>query len=770
MNKCNNIQDSVLFALKMSSFGIKDWEMLDKRRKKQKRCNFNHIVNGCNFTITFFICIFIFYKVHGNKFLIEQSGELERSVNHLTYSKMKIQIILLIAAFFMISQLSAQEVPKVRFGKVSEEELKMTVYEPDTAAAAVILFDEGQSELKYDVGKKKFILGYDRFLRIKILKQSGTSWGNFTIPLYSSGLLKEELSSVDGVSFNMEADKMVKTELKKEAVFQERENKTTEITRLSLPALKVGSVFDLRYRISSPLYWNLRTWKFQYSIPVRWSQYEVIYPEYFKYNHSSLGYHPLNSQNQSTRNESINYTATTTTAGSILTGGGQSEKQLMKISYATSIYDYTAKDVPALKPEPYMTTPENFTTRMKFELASIDFSKTGGEYRNYTNSWASLANQLLDEEEFGGQLNSSDFVDEFVRDLIAGKATEMEKALAVYSHLQQNMKWNNTQSLFTSKSLKKVWNEKTGNSAELNLLLLLMLREAGLSADPVILSTREHGLISPVHASLSECNYVLVKATIDNKPMFLDVTDPVLQAGLLPFRCLNGKGILIRKGFPEELGITNPSSVSSTSVTLGMKEGKLSGDIRSHLSGLNAFNFRQAVKKAGGEQAHFETVKNNTEGIAYTGYTYKNLDSLYLMPEKKYSIVFENDPDDAPSILYINPIVGGRMQKNLFTSSSRMYPVDFGVPWSETYRLNLGIPEGYKVEELPKSKSIQLGEKDGKFSYTIGQMDNRIALNLRFSIDKPLFLPSEYEKLKEFLDLVVAKESEQIVLKKISTP
>lgn len=682
--------------------------------------------------------------------------------------KVKINVILLL--LFFIAQSFAQEAPKVRFGKVSEEELKMTVYEPDTAAAAVILFDEGRSDLKYDVGKNKFVLGYDRFLRIKILKQSGTSWGNFSIPLYSSGQLREELSSVDGVSFNLEADKMVKTELKKEAVFQERENKTTEITRLSLPALKAGSVFDLRYRISSPLYWNLRTWKFQYNIPVRWSQYEVIYPEYYKYNHSSLGYHSLNSQNQSTRTESFNYTATSTSAGSAFSGGGQSEKQLVKISYATSLYNYTAKDVPALKPEPYMTTPENFTTRMKFELASVDFSKTGGEFRNYTNSWASLANQLLDTEDFGGQLNSSDFAKEIVSDLMAGKTTEMEKALAVYSHLQQNMKWNTTQSLVTSKPLKKAWNEKTGNSAELNLLLLLLLREAGLSADPVILSTREHGLISPVHASLSECNYVLVKATIDNKPMFLDVTDPLLPAGLLPFRCLNGKGILIRKAFPEELMITNPASVSNTSVSLEMKEGKLSGDIRSQVSGLNAFNFRQTVKKAGGAQAYFETVKNNTEGIAYTGYTYKNLDSLNLSPEKKYSVVLGDGSDDVPSILYINPIVDGRMQKNPFTSPSRMYPVDFGVPWSETYRLNLVIPEGYQLEELPKSKNLQLGEKDGKFSYAIGQMDNRIVLNLRLSIDKSLFLPSEYEKLKEFLDLVVAKESEQIVLKKTSNP
>jgi hypothetical protein len=81
--------------------------------------------------------------------------------------------------------------------------------------------------------------------------------------------------------------------------------------------------------------------------------------------------------------------------------------------------------------------------------------------------------------------------------------------------------------------------------------------------------------------------------------------------------------------------------------------------------------------------------------------------------------------------------------------------------------MNFTIPEGYKVEELPKNKNIILGDKDGRFIYSIAQTDNRIVLNLRFSIDKPLFLPLEYQKLKDFFDRIIAAESEQIVLKKI---
>lgn len=681
---------------------------------------------------------------------------------------MKTFLQFFVFATLLVSRISAQEAPKVKFGKVSDEELRMTVYQPDTAAAAVILFDDGQSAVRYDVGKKRFILTFERFLRVKVLKQSGTEWGNFIIPLYSSGQSREDLGAVDGVTFNLEGEKIQKTDLKKESIFKERENKYWEVARLSLPSVKVGSVIDLKYSVSSPLLWNLRTWKFQYNIPVKWSQYDVVYPEYFKYNHSSLGYHTLNSQDHTTQNENINYTATYQTAGSVLAGGGQREKVNQTITYQAHKYHYTAKEVPAMKVEPYLTTLENYTTRMKFELASTDFSRIGGEYKNYTNSWSIIGNDLLSDEDFGGQLRGGNFTEEDVKNLISGKSTPMEKAVAVYSHIQSAVKWDNIKSYMPAKSLRKTYSDKSGNSADLNMLLAVMLHKAGIEADPVILSTRDHGLISPVHASLSDCNYLIVKAMIDNKPVLMDVTDPMLPAGQLPFRCLNGSGVLLKKDGPEDVAVTNPTSTLNTSVSLEMKEGKLSGEIISRINGLNAYNFRQEVKKAGGPQAQFETVKNNSDGIEYSDYAYNYLDSLYFPVEKKYQVVLDGGTEDEASILYINPIVSGKLQKNPFSSPSREYPVDFGVPFSETYRLNLTIPEGYQVEELPKGANIVLGQKDGKFTYAIGKMDNRIVVNMRFSIDKPMFLPAEYTNLKDFFDMVVAKESEQIVLKKIS--
>jgi hypothetical protein len=80
--------------------------------------------------------------------------------------------------------------------------------------------------------------------------------------------------------------------------------------------------------------------------------------------------------------------------------------------------------------------------------------------------------------------------------------------------------------------------------------------------------------------------------------------------------------------------------------------------------------------------------------------------------------------------------------------------------------LQLTIPEGYSVEELPKGNSISLPEKGGRFQYQVSQVGNKIVVNFRLSIDKALFIPSEYPGLKEFYNLVINKQAEQIILKK----
>jgi hypothetical protein len=84
----------------------------------------------------------------------------------------------------------------------------------------------------------------------------------------------------------------------------------------------------------------------------------------------------------------------------------------------------------------------------------------------------------------------------------------------------------------------------------------------------------------------------------------------------------------------------------------------------------------------------------------------------------------------------------------------------------ETYVLNMEIPKGYTVEEVPKSVKVAFNEDEGFFEYLIQKSDESVMLRTRVKLNKANFAPEDYESLRAFFAFVVKKQGEQIVLKK----
>ena len=80
--------------------------------------------------------------------------------------------------------------------------------------------------------------------------------------------------------------------------------------------------------------------------------------------------------------------------------------------------------------------------------------------------------------------------------------------------------------------------------------------------------------------------------------------------------------------------------------------------------------------------------------------------------------------------------------------------------------LNLEIPAGYMVDEMPTSAKVKLGEADGFFEYLIDQYNGTIRLRSRIKLNRATFAPQEYNTLRAFFSYVVKKHAESIVLKR----
>ena len=115
----------------------------------------------------------------------------------------------------------------------------------------------------------------------------------------------------------------------------------------------------------------------------------------------------------------------------------------------------------------------------------------------------------------------------------------------------------------------------------------------------------------------------------------------------------------------------------------------------------------------------------------------------------------------------MNPMFGEGYKDNPFKSAERFYPVEMPYAIDETYSLQMEVPTGYEVDELPKSLVVKLDEQDdGIFEYRISQSGRQISLRSRVRFNRAYYLPEEYEMLREFFSLIVKKQNEQIVFKK----
>jgi hypothetical protein len=110
--------------------------------------------------------------------------------------------------------------------------------------------------------------------------------------------------------------------------------------------------------------------------------------------------------------------------------------------------------------------------------------------------------------------------------------------------------------------------------------------------------------------------------------------------------------------------------------------------------------------------------------------------------------------------------MGDDWRQNPFAAAERKSPVEMYYTIDQTYILSLMIPDGYVVDELPKSTKVAFNGDQGYFEYLTVNQGGQLQLRCRVRLNKAWFEPEEYPSLRDFFAYIVKKESEQIVLKK----
>ena len=296
-----------------------------------------------------------------------------------------------------------------------------------------------------------------------------------------------------------------------------------------------------------------------------------------------------------------------------------------------------------------------------------------------------------------------------------------------------------------------------------------MLQSAGLDASPVLVSTRSHGV--PMFPTREGFNYVVASVQLDGKTVLFDASNKYTKPDLLPTRALNWFGKLIKKDgtfntlnlLPEKVSKEN----TNMSVTL-MEDGGLKGKLRKTYSDYDAYMFRNKNSSIN-EEDYLEKLENKNEGIEVSEYSIKNKSTIGKAIIESYAFNLDGQADVVGDKIYFSPLFHMVTEENPFNLEERNYPVDFTYPWQERYIINIVLPEGYEVISKPADINLVLIDNIGSFKYKIINTGKSLQVMVDFKINKAVISTEYYANLKELFKNSVEKQTEKVVLSKITT-
>ncbi|WP_194766792.1 DUF3857 domain-containing protein [Tamlana sp. I1] len=647
------------------------------------------------------------------------------------------------------------------FGKVSKEELEETVNPIDSSASAAYLYKFRKTYFQY-VKEKGFQVVTEVHERIKIYNQEGFEYATKTVNLYKNGNDKEDLKNIKAYTYNLVDGEVEKEKLDKKAIFKLEQSKYRDQEKFTLPNIKNGCIVEYKYRVDSPYISNIDDYIFQEEIPIKKLEAEFEAPEYFVYKQNVRGYLPITPIKE-TRNDKITFTNMVRSSGGM--SATTSSFQSQDVNFVKNRSSYNLSNIPALKEEAYVNNINNYRSSVKYELSYTKYPDSPMDY--YSTTWEAVVKNIYENPSFGSELDKKGYYEDDIDALIGSISDPVQRAYLIFNFVKTRMKWNSYHSYYTNEGVKRAYKDQVGNVAEINLMLTSMLRHAGLRAYPVLVSTRNNGV--PLFPTREGYNYVVSCVRFPEGDMLLDATNKYAMPNVLPEKALNWQGRIISEHGGSELIDLYPKKKSLNSVFMMVnlhEDGNLEGAYRSIKTNHNALAFRDKYIDYNKEE-YLEKLENKYDGMEVSEYEVKDPLDLSKPITESYKFVKESQADIIGDKMYFSPLFFLRASENPFKLEERAYPVDFSYPQVTKFRIQIDLPEGYKVESIPESGAFKMPDNLGVFKYNLSVQDNKVQLMVNSDINESIITPAYYAALKAYFSQLVEKQGEQIVLSRI---
>ncbi len=599
-------------------------------------------------------------------------------------------------------------------------------------ADAVLLLNQGKMEIFGGNGAIGFSV-YENHRIIKVLNNRGHRFANIAIPYSEPSQVKDiqaRTISPEGKVTILKEENIYDVNLYPQFVFYSDQRAKL----FTLPAVEDGSVIEYSYKIdiASRTFWH--SWTFQEDIPTLESKFTLIKPSEWDVDYKIYGI----------------------------------DIQPVIVDAPTgfkSSYTWEAHDIPAIKAEYGMPPRREITARLA--LAPVGFK-----------NWDDVANWYFDLSE--PQIKPDKNVVDTAREILAGATTasqtasgdaagpdlsDMGKAKRIYEWVRDKVRYIAVEvglGGFQPSPSPEVCRNLYGDCKDMTTLLCAMLREEGVDAREVLVSTWQNGIPDTTLPSPLHFNHVIAFCPgVGDSGLWLDATEKGAPFGYLPWYDQGLPVLVVGKNGAAEL-VTTPQARPQDNLMQFDWQADLDSTGYARVAGYTRFRGAYA------SELREELLSLSPDKMRLWMETYiaqrcsgAVLDSFLvtgLMPVEDPLVITTFFHSSSFAVKRGNRMVlrpGAIVATGLpdyFRSPKRIYPIRFKFGFLTKLDLHINLPEGWQVQRWAENDSIR-----SDFGYAMQKWESNgsgISYHSAYLLEGKDIQPDKYHQFQEFLDAV----------------
>ena len=655
---------------------------------------------------------------------------------------MKRSLVIIAILISAMIEIHAQTIPvNKQFGKVSKEELGLSVYEPDTSAVALVLYENQDICIDFDENYD-FYLTTKKHIRLKILKEEGLDRADFELIHLVAGKLRETIRGIEVVTYNLKDGRIEESRMPKSAVYDEDYIDDYKKVTFSAVNVKVGSVIEVKYEISSNIYWDIDEVYFQKNIPVNCSECEIRIPKMFTFNKRVHGYHK------------VDYESDSSTSVISLRAGS--------MPYEIQIDKFHVSDLPAFKKEPYVYNIRQHYTALYYDIRSLAFP--GSKPVDFSVTWDDVDENYLESllmQRFKSPCQFKDAVK-----TLSSDGSDPLRIASALSLVKQSVSWNGEYALNPSVPAQVVKNGN-GTNVDINCLLAGCLREMGYEVDPVMIKLRSSGVLIEYHPEVHPFDtFILCVKAADGRLYYIDGGSNNAFVNILPPLMLVPNARLIK---PKQCGWVDLTNLSRNNLVMSVyaslkPDMTFEGKVDARFTGVRSYEEKSDFHSCGSEDKYIEKMEQESS-IEIGELTVTGTDEYSSQMMFSYDYVMDADP--MGDMIYVSPFLTRFHSPDAFQSLTRSCPIDFPSAYSVTYMYALNIPEGYSIEQVPENLNIKTEALDAIMRLDVQTAGAVVKVIFTYNQKSMNGFMEDYETIRQFWQYINDVYDSMIVLKKI---